>query len=480
MGKKFVATVGTFAFALAIVASTQAADPVVKCQSSKLKAAGKKASGKLGCYAKAKAKSPFVVDLACLTKAETSFSAAMTKAGTACGGSAAVIEGLFEDMCLPLLLGSNPTNDKCGSSSAKAEGKGVSGELGCVGKGLSKPGTESACRSGIAAKTSAALGKAGNCAVGAQAYITQCVDRIKAEVLTPCCSAERITLVSPGGGTLKVGGFAPFPFPAGVATIMDAGAPNPECQHAVTLPPGGFVIPPFCIPALQYTSQVTTNGCESGTGVGRGQLWDGNSGSHGGLPYTNVNKNADSSDGVCDNSGLACANRDLNLLGDVDETFSTGGAGNKVATILDIPAHSRTWQDSAGCPGDGIYNPADGDSIITEFDFVLSPTTGQASGAFVDKNADGCALPAGSAGFGAPSAECGSGAAGPCNATGVQANGPCCVIGDTTTTALVGEAFSNSFPLYDLGFISVTPSTVTACGTFVSNTCVVSTDACKK
>jgi hypothetical protein len=151
-----------------------------------------------------------------------------------------------------------------------------------------------------------------------------------------------------------------------------------------------------------------------------------------------------------------------------------------VATLLDIPAHSRTWQDSAGCPGDGIYNPADGDSLVTEFDFILSPTTGTATAQFTDKNADGCALPAGSAGFGAPSAQCAAGAAGPCSNTGTQAPGPCCVVGQATTTVTVGAAFSNSFPLYDLGFINYIPTTVSACGAIGSDTCVVSTDACKQ
>jgi hypothetical protein len=125
------------------------------------------------------------------------------------------------------------------------------------------------------------------------------------------------------------------------------------------------------------------------------------------------------------------------------------------------------------------YNPGEGDTLVTEFDFILSPTTGQATGAFVDKNADGCALPAGSAGFGAPSAECAAGAAGPCCASGAQATGPCCVVGQTLTTATVGMAFSNSFPLYDLGFINVVPTTVSSCGAASSSTCTVSSDACK-
>jgi hypothetical protein len=304
---------------------------------------------------------------------------------------------------------------------------------------------------------------------------------------TSCCAAERTT-ISGTGGTLKVGGFAPFPFPPGVVTILDAGAPDANCKHAVTVPAGGFVVPPFCIPALQYTSSVAATGCASGTGIGAGFLWDGNAANHGGVPATNISKVADSSDGACDPGADVCANRDLNFLGDIDTVVSAGGNANAIANILDIPAHSRTWQDAAGCPGNGVYNPADGDTLVTEFDFILSPTTGQATGAFVDKNADGCALPVGSAGFGAPSAQCAAGASGPCNATGSQPpafdpmvlNSGCCRVGEAITTATVGIAFSNSFPLYDLGFINVVPTTVTSCmQCAVSDTCTVSTDACK-
>jgi hypothetical protein len=53
------------------------------------------------------------------------------------------------------------------------------------------------------------------------------------------------------------------------------------------------------------------------------------------------------------------------------------------------------------------------------------------------------------------------------------------VVGQAITTATVGIAFSNSFPLYDLGFINVVPTTVSSCGAVGSNTCVVSTDTCK-
>ena len=480
MDKKFVVRIGAFVLAVGFAGSTLAADPVVKCQSAKLKAAGKKISGKLGCYSKAKSKAPFTVDPACLTKAETSFSAAIAKAGNLCAGSAAGLESQV-DSCVNTLVADAPANAKCDASSVKAMGKGAAGELGCEGKGLSKPGTAPACRSSAAAKTSAALAKAGGCAAGdTQADITACVDGIKASVVVPaCCAAERTTISSGAGGTLKVGGFAPFPFPAGVTAVIDAGAPDANCKHAVVVPAGGFVVPPFCIPALNYTSSVQTIGCATGTGVGAGSLWDGNAQFHGGTPQTNVLKKADSSDGACDVGSGTCANDDLNTLGDIDEIVSAGGANNKVANILDIPAHSRTWQDAAGCPGNGIYNPGEGDVLITEFDFILSPTTGTATGQFVEKNGNSCALPGGSSGFGAPSAQCAAGATGPCSSTGVQPNGPCCVVGQSITTATVGEAFSNSFPLFDLGFINFIPSTVSACGAVGTDTCVPSTNACQ-
>jgi hypothetical protein len=281
-------------------------------------------------------------------------------------------------------------------------------------------------------------------------------------------------------GTLKVGGFAPFPFPSGVTTKIDTGAADSQCKHNATVPVGGFNVPPFCIPALQYTSQVTYNGCESGTAIGKGVVWDGNTTAHGGTPFATVTKNADSSDGTCDPGSGICNNDDLNFLGKIVTTRTAGGSGTAVQTRLDVPAHSRTWQDSLGCPGDGVYNPVDGDTLVTEFDFILSPTTGVASGAWVDMNLNGCALPGGSAGFGAPSPQCAAGAAGPCSATGSPAAGPCCVVGQATTTATVGEAFSNSFPLYDLGFINVIPSTVSACNPpTLTDTCVLTTDPCK-
>ena len=128
--------------------------------------------------------------------------------------------------------------------------------------------------------------------------------------------------------------------------------------------------------------------------------------------------------------------------------------------------HSLTWSDSlcspaitpGCCPGSN-YNPADGDLVITEFDFVLRPATGTGTGRFVDKNANLCKR-AGS-GFSNPTPD------GPQSLTGTPAAGPCCVPGQLTTVVSVGIGFSGGAPLYDLGFKSIIPNSVTACGAFV-------------
>src|SRR5262249_39523809 len=84
-----------------------------------------------------------------------------------------------------------------------------------------------------------------------------------------CCGAMRISLTS-SAGTLQVDNLPAFPFPTGVSTIMDVagGATMPNCQHNVVVPAGGFSVPNFDIPALNYCSSVIDLHCESGTGEG--------------------------------------------------------------------------------------------------------------------------------------------------------------------------------------------------------------------
>ena len=278
------------------------------------------------------------------------------------------------------------------------------------------------------------------------------------------------------------------------------------------MPAGGFFVPNFDLPALNYCSSINPIGCDVGTGFGAGNVWDGNGAP--GLALVNVLKKADTADGVCDttaittgtcaggvNAGLPCASSGPpdcpsstctgaagcttaptgaggNTNGDIDSVVSVAPGGG-VRSLLDIKVHSLTWSDSAcspaitpGCCPGSTYNPADGDLVITEFDFILSPTTGTGTGQFQDKNGNICKR-AGS-GFANPTPD------GPTSLTGSAATGPCCVPGQATTVVSVGEGFSGGAPLYDLGFKSTIPNTVASCGAFVAGgTCTPTVDPCQ-
>jgi hypothetical protein len=312
-----------------------------------------------------------------------------------------------------------------------------------------------------------------------------------------CCGPARIETTS-DPGSLVVGTFAAFPFPLGFVTQVDAGAADATCKHSVTIPAGGYTVPVFCIPALQYSSQVVSRGCESGTADGQGSVWDATSPS----PTPNVTHVGDSSDGTCNPAGQPCnvgvGGAGNNTLGDINTT--RGGppavASGSVQTQYDIPVVSTTWsnQDFDGCPDpDGMFDGAD--TLVSQFSFILSLTTGTTSANFTDLNADSCSLPSGSAGP-LTTRVCSNDASRPCavNAdcqvppggtcingtlTGIPAPGPCCVVGQTTTVVGSGVAFSGGSPLFDLLFANRIPATITACGVPAADTCTLTTDACQ-
>ncbi|HJQ85435.1 MAG TPA: hypothetical protein VKA21_15215, partial [Candidatus Binatia bacterium] len=117
------------------------------------------------------------------------------------------------------------------------------------------------------------------------------------------------------------------------------------------------------------------------------------------------------------------------------------------------------------CPDlDGVFDPGT-DTPVTNFDFILSPTTGNSSAAFTDLNGDSCAK----AGAGPVSK----------SGTGSPATGPCCVVGQATTVAATSTAFTGGAPLYDITFKSVTPTTISSCSSPSSGqTCTLTTDPC--
>lgn len=314
----------------------------------------------------------------------------------------------------------------------------------------------------------------------------------------PGCAPEEIVLTSTPG-SLKVGAFLPFPFPTGVTTKIEMAAGDSGCRHQVLVPAGGFTVPSFCIPALQFMSQVVTLGCQSGGGDGKGVLWD----AYAACPSPGISRKADSSDGTCGTIANGCDSQTghctvdtsircsadsgcivatvnkgpcilgfpgagIDTLGDIDTTRGGPCLTPAVHSLIDIPVVSTTWSDTVGCTPGQTFDPSAGDQIITQFTFILSPTTGKSDAMFVDKDGDGCDLPAQAVGAGSP----GTGPdpinvtpdkKGPVELTGIPAVGPCCVIGQQTTTVSVGAAFSGAPPLYDLVFRSITPSSVTAC-----------------
>jgi hypothetical protein len=283
-----------------------------------------------------------------------------------------------------------------------------------------------------------------------------------------CCSAAQIVTTS-SPGTLQVSTLPAFPFPAGVQTIMNLGPADANCRHAAIVPAGGFTVPVFCIPSLHYTSVVVARGCAAGGSDGNGTVWD----AAATAPDPNVSRVGDTSDGTCNPAGQTCSSgaggAGNNTQGNIDTT--RGGSptsGGGVHTQIDIPVTSITWSDADGaCPdADGQFDPGR-DLIITNFDFILSPTTGGSSARFSDLNSDGCSF----AGSG-PESQSNSGSAAP---------GPCCTVGQSTTVVATGVAFTGGAPLFDLSFNNTTPTTISACNAAPTSlgSCTLTNDACQ-
>ena len=284
-----------------------------------------------------------------------------------------------------------------------------------------------------------------------------------------CCGAARIETTS-SAGTLEVSTIPAFPFPPNVQTIVDVGAADAGCKHTGVVPPGGFAVPTFCIPSLGFSSDVLPTGCESGGADGAATVWD----SAATAPDPDVTSVGDTSDpdgNNCGTLGTGCVTAAGGAGSDNRGNANTtlGGAphtGGKVHTQVGIPVHSITWVDGDGaCPdADGVFDPGT-DTPVTEFDFILTPTTGHTSATFTDLNGDGC-IKAGN---------------GPNNKTGdgIPADGPCCTVGQATTVAATATAFTGGAPLYDITFKSITPTTISACGpSSATQTCTLSTNAC--
>lgn len=440
-----------------------------KCAAAKLKAAGKKAASKLKCHAKAKIKS-VIVDMACLQKAEAKYSKkwdnAEAKGGCATINDKVTIEAKVDAFVLDVSIEIPSTTTVTTSTTTLATTTSTTTTL-----------PTSCC----AAEEIHTL-STGHCDTTTSVICTSDGD---------CPGSESCV----SDGFLQVATLPAFPFPLGVSTYLDVAAAGsfPTCKHDVIIPPGGFLVPVFCIPALGFTSQVSYTGCESGSGDGKGRLWDGAAA----CADADVAKVGDTSDGVCNPPGQPCitapGGAGNNSLGDIDTTRGNtvcDGAG--VQLQIDLPANSLTWLDADGdCPDlDGAYD-AGTDSLITQFDFILSPTTAAATAAYVEKNGDACTR----AGAG-PNANkvcsndnqkpCGGDSDCPIGGTcvvgplhGSPALGPCCVVGQTNKIAAAGIAFTGGAPLFDILFQSSIPNRVVSCGPWPGpGSCTLTTDPC--
>jgi cysteine-rich repeat protein len=148
--------------------ATAATDPLLKCASSKLKATGKKESGKLGCLSKNAAKPDPTKLSDCIMKVESKFAPAFDKADSkgVCAGRSQDLEATANACVQSIAAAIPPPVDscnvptgfcvtattrpckadldcllpKCTSAKLKAAGKAAAGGLNCyakaVGKGL--------------------------------------------------------------------------------------------------------------------------------------------------------------------------------------------------------------------------------------------------------------------------------------------------------------------------------------------------------
>src|SRR5882724_10814965 len=119
--------------------------PVQKCSASKLKASGKKASGKFKCLSTLATKGT-PVD-ACFTAAEGKFTDSFAKADTLtppCEGTASSVENAI-DNCIDQVSQAVTGSGTCQGSKMKAAGKKAAGILNCYKKAVTTGTVDQAC-----------------------------------------------------------------------------------------------------------------------------------------------------------------------------------------------------------------------------------------------------------------------------------------------------------------------------------------------
>ena len=309
--------------------------------------------------------------------------------------------------------------------------------------------------------------------------------------LGTCCPAGRMRFTGDTGvatwSTLGASTIA-----AGMQLTLDVGPPAGSCRHDVTVPPGGFFTPGFCVFAYNMTVQITPLGCAAGGNDGGGGLWDGDAA----CADADALREGDTSDGVCNPAGQPCNNNlsgggaGANELGNVDA--SRGDAvcdDDGVHLRVDVPVRVFAWINQDGVCPDAAYD-AGVDLPVSDFTTVLSLTTATARAAFVDQNFDLCkragagpdATRVCSTDPGRPCSrneECTSGTCMTGTLQGAPAAGPCCTLGQAARLVASTPVFSGGYPFSDFLFSESVPVTVTACGSYQgSGSCTVTADPC--
>jgi hypothetical protein len=281
-----------------------------------------------------------------------------------------------------------------------------------------------------------------------------------------CCplAQGRYTITYGVGGQLQVAsidGGTPggFPFPAGGTIVQDVSASVlPSCVHDTVVPAaGGFSVPAFCIPGLNFTVQVAQNGC------GVGQM-DSNGGSD--FTIVEVGDTSDSS-ATCNLPAVGCppgppstvpADRDSSVRVDItvgDGAADTCGGGGTANAVVVIPVTTTTWlSGDFTCPdADGVFD-AGSDTLILLINQNLDFTTDVSTSSWADIDGDGCSI----AGAGPPA--------------GLTRTGDCLTLGTGDVTLVgTGTIGSDGAPLFDLTFAARLPNTLIGPAPFGGATC---------
>src|SRR5438094_5955430 len=208
--------IGCFAF---LAAAPGVAFAQSKCTGGELKATSKKAGGKTKCWAKATGKG-LAVDSACLSGAETKFSASYGKAvgkgdctnGTTDSTIETKVDNFITDLVTEVNGGTGtPTQSKCSSKEIGAAGKKAGGFLKCYSKAASKGlPLDTACTGKAQTKFGAAWTKATSAAdcltTVDQGTIETKVDNFAADVNSELTAGGSTSTTITGSTTTTTGG----------------------------------------------------------------------------------------------------------------------------------------------------------------------------------------------------------------------------------------------------------------------------------